>query len=331
MQTNATGTPSPGATSLAGFTFDLSRASIRALIDGAAGDLVTMTQLSTQTIAGRTTRAVTRSFEPAAFTISNGGSATLSGSFVAPVQATMDVIWNRPAFDADIRARSPGSQPTNYSILAASVLPDAATRGLYGPAPDLVIFEPGFVTDATTVTAAWPYGDPYPVTATRTVTAIYSTHRFIQIGAATPLAVFAEIQVDHDRATLPPQSTISPLIGAVVDPKVAGDDAFGSLAGVGLTPTLSWSAPAIGSASRYYVRVFQIEDVGGATEITAQVAFLETSETSVVVPPDVLEPGASYVFEIGARASPNHDPDPAPLGASLPEGFATITTAIATP
>lgn len=332
MQTNATaGVPAVGATSLSGFTFDLSRADFRPLIDGTAGDLVTLTQLGTQSIAGRSFRAVTRSFEPTAFTIANGGSATVSGTFVVPAaNPTLDVIWDRPAFDADIRARSPGNEPINYSILGASVLPDAATRGSYHSAPDLVVFEPGFIADATSVTAVWPYRDPYPVTWTRTLTARYFTHRFIQLGAATPLAVFSSISVDHDRGTLLPQSIVRPLIGAVVDPKVNGNDAFGSLVGIGTTPTVSWSPPTIGVASRYYVTVQRVMNVAGATELVG-VAFLDTSDTSVVVPPGVLDSGGSYVFTIASRASPGLDPEATPLRSSLPDGLADLTTAVATP
>jgi hypothetical protein len=331
MQDNANQSPPVGATTLTNFTFDLSRADYRADIDGSAGDLLLATQLSTQTVGAHTFRAVSRGFAPAAFSIGNGGTATLNGSFTIPAaNATLDVTWDRAAFDSALRTAVPGSESLNYSVLGASALPEAGSRGLYHSAPDLLVFEPGYSSDASNVVAAWPYRDPFPAAWTRTLTARYFTFRYIQLGSADPRAVFASIDVDVDRATLLPSATLAPLITPVLAPKINGSDAFGAVAGMGLTPTISWEAPSIGTASMYSVVVGRVVDQAGATAIQSLAQIL-TPSTSVVIPPGVIVPGGSYVFAITVRSAPGIDLQATPARTTLPEGRANLTTAIATP
>ncbi|MDB4952571.1 MAG: hypothetical protein JWO36_140 [Myxococcales bacterium] len=332
MQSGATsGAPAVAATSLSSFVFDLSRASYRALIDGTMGDLLTMTQLATQTVGPRTFRTVARSFAPASFTITNGGNATLTGAFsTTATNPTFTAVWDRPAFDAELSAHSPRQTANNYSTLAVSTLPEAATRGVYHDAADLVVYAPGYTTDATAVSASWQYGDPYPVAWTRYGWCRYFTYRFIQLGSATPTAIFASMLVFRDLSTVTAQSPIAPIIGAVVSPKVNGMDAFGTLNGVGTTPTVSWTAPTLGVASRYYMDIYQVVAQNGATVLQG-VARFETNKTQVAIPPAILTTGNAYVFEITARAAGTLDLTATPNAQSLPDASTRVTSSLFIP
>jgi hypothetical protein len=85
-----------------------------------------------------------------------------------------------------------------------------------------------------------------------------------------------------------------------------------------LTPTPV--RPTLGAASRYYVSVEAVENQGGVTTPSV-VASLDTPNTQLVIPPGILNAGSTYVFEIGARATPNTDLNATPDMGSLPDGL----------
>jgi hypothetical protein len=69
--------------------------------------------------------------------------------------------------------------------------------------------------------------------------------------------------------------------------------------GVGPTPTLSWSAPATGTPTRYEVELFRLAASGSATTSTLVARFV-TAGTVVHVPPGLLAAG-SYCARVTAR------------------------------
>ncbi len=333
MESNAiSGAPQVAATSLAGFEYDLSAASNPTLIAGSAGDQLTLTHLATQTDGTRVFRTAAETFVPASFDIANGGSATLAGAFSPLSTTTSDVPWDRPAFAAEMAAHAPGSLPYNYSTLAISTLAEADTRGFYASEPDVLIFAPGNLTDSTAVSATWAYGDPFPTTWTEFAWCRYYTYRYIQLAGTTPVAISARLLAYRELSTVSQQAPLEPEIGLVVSPQINGNDAFGTtlMTGVGVTPTLSWSPPTVGVASRYYVTVESVLDDGGQTTLQT-IATLETASPQAAIPPGILTAGQAYVFEIGARSAPSIDLDATPNADSFPEGLGIVTTTMVMP
>ena len=101
--------------------------------------------------------------------------------------------------------------------------------------------------------------------------------------------------------TLPSStSPIAPLVGVVQNPSINGNSFFANQSGVGLTPTLTWSAPSVGTATFYRVRVYQLINNDGNTTL-ANIAGLSTQATSLQIPPGLLTAGQTYVFLINAR------------------------------
>ena len=327
------GAPVANDTALTGMMFDLSRADVPVLIDSAEGDELTLTQLSTQTVDTRTYRSVARTFTPAPFSVTNGGAATLTGAFTTvDASNTLSLTWDRPAFAAELVSHFPGSSTQNWSTFAVSALQDAASRGYYGDAPDVVIFAPGYATDSSALTVAWPYGDPFPSDWTRIAWVRYFRYRYAALPGSSSAPLFASMLTYRDLSTVTAEAPIEPLVGTVVAPKIQGMDALGAtiLAGVGTTPTVSWTAPTLGTASMYYVFVNAVSIQSGSTVLQQTTSF-ETSATSLRIPPGIMTAGQTYAFEIMARSIQGVDLSATPNQRGLPEGSASVTTMFVTP
>jgi len=99
-----------------------------------------------------------------------------------------------------------------------------------------------------------------------------------------------------DASKLPAQ--LQPVGGPVSQPLVAGQDAFRTHVGVGTTPVLAWSAPALGTPTRYNIYVIELT-VSATNQVTGSnvVARLVTQGTQVTVPPGVMTTGNFYYFK----------------------------------
>lgn len=97
--------------------------------------------------------------------------------------------------------------------------------------------------------------------------------------------------------------------------RINGQDATQPLTAVGSTPTISWSAPAVGTAAEYQVSFHRTND--GYTSGTDQPSMF-TTETQVHVPPGELWPGETYSVTVSALASDSRDAAH-PLLKTLPE------------
>jgi hypothetical protein len=128
---------------------------------------------------------------------------------------------------------------------------------------------------------------------------------------------------------------IEPRLGPPGALLVAGLDALQPQTGVGLTPTVSWTAPTLGAANLYELDVFQLTPTTNRRNFVNAGRFATTG-TSLTLPPDVLEAGGSYVLIVQAGiAKPiAQNPVPpatvAPFNANLTDG-ANIVSAIIQP
>jgi hypothetical protein len=117
-------------------------------------------------------------------------------------------------------------------------------------------------------------------------------------------------------------AVVKPELGPPRSPTVAGRDALLDQGGVGETPRLAWSPPALGTPNRYSVTLY---DRTAASPVQALSAL--TPETSLVVPPGLLQPGHVYFAAIHAFVEPGFD-WAAPRRATVPlSGWPTVTAA----
>jgi len=116
---------------------------------------------------------------------------------------------------------------------------------------------------------------------------------------------------------------IRPLVSPVQTPLVNGHDAFVAATGVSLTPTLSWSAPAVGVPSAYILTTtdFTAGTIGNR---------IVTTTTSLPLPPGILQTGHSYSLCVRAVVW-SIDASTTPFRTSLPRGVADMCTAVMQP
>jgi hypothetical protein len=122
---------------------------------------------------------------------------------------------------------------------------------------------------------------------------------YLAPGASVPLV---EESVVERRDPVPAAASLDPAVGPPRSPKVNDLDAFADQASVGVTPTFSWLAPAVGSPTTYVVEVYRLGAEGAATVSTPVLRYF-TKGTSITVPPRILEAGATYFARIEARVT----------------------------
>jgi hypothetical protein len=308
---------SPGATSISGYDVDYTQVGYDGnIIDGSAGDKAFVTQTSSRSFDGGTYETITKVLSPENFSMANGQSTTLSGA-LADVSQDQHLAgsWQRSAFRAQMQTVSAGQlPPTDVFEVYADPGGSERTSG-YEP-------QVSWVSGAGSgdVNVSIDYGNPFPVDwkpmvfASVDYTVSYDT-------PAGQLSGFGWVGVALPAASQ--MGTITPGIGPVQNVRVGGQDPAGGLTGVGLTPMLSWSAPALGHPTAYDVSVFGIVDTQ-----EQGLATLTTTQTSVRIPPGILRSGSPYLFVINATtgvdiARPNR--------LSYPNANATFVTGVVTP
>ncbi len=316
--------PQPAATSVADMRLQWYGGQ---LIDGAAGDRVTVTQLSSETYQGVPVLAAARALQaPPSFRISNGQTSTLSGTMTAIERdRTVDLDWRRAEFAAlagDIHADAvPVDQ--ELAVVAMPGGPQTAPRRPYNHL--LHVVPNGGATDVDLGAVA--YGTPYP--------ASWTTYGVARASFAVPFAldgadatvgtaiISLEDQVDAFGAAAirPP---LTPVSAITVDDR----DAIARLDGVPVTPVVSVTAPDTGTPTHYVYVVLEVYVLNnGLTSLAVVGAVLSTSDT-IAIPPGIMTPGRHYTIAVRAVRAPGADVEAHPYRPSLPRALADAWTAI---
>jgi hypothetical protein len=122
---------------------------------------------------------------------------------------------------------------------------------------------------------------------------------------------------------------IQPVLGPPVSARINGQDLLVDRAGVGLTPTLSWGAPTLGTPQRYRLSIDRIANVNGTTRAQARFT-VDTAQTSVTLPAGILTAGQSYVVQLNAYST-GSALDPAFGVFALPYHSAGVVSGVLTP
>jgi hypothetical protein len=118
---------------------------------------------------------------------------------------------------------------------------------------------------------------------------------------------------------------VRPVIGPARAVRIGGrSGAVEPVGRVGLTPTIEWTAPASGTASGYTVVVIWFMP---PALVARTVAVLVTTDTTVTLPPGILQIGERYAVSVRAHALPaSIDLTRAPLRRTIPESYADTLT-----
>jgi hypothetical protein len=325
-----TNAPAPGATALTNYTYDFTTIGL-GLLESGKGDQAYLNQLTTRTTAGNTYRALGRAWNLPALTMVDGVNSTANGAFLdLPQTSTLRLNWKRSALAAMTPQVNPAATVTGTEFgLWAS--PTGLASGIPSSAFQLFTYDSGATTAATDLDLGdLAYGNPYPAAWNLLAETyfIWSVN-YLAPGATVP----ATLQRSSYTATntLPTGAApLAPLVGPVQNPKVNGKDLFQNQLAVGTTPTLAWDLPSLGSPTGYVIRILELRNNAGTSQLLTR-AVLRTAARSLVVPPGVMTAGSTYVVAISAVRFPGLAFAQYPFQTSFPYATAPMVSAIVAP
>lgn len=302
------------------------------LSDAAQGDRYYATQLITQPVGGNPFVALGRSFAVPKFTQADGSDTTIQGA--------MQSVAQTEQFEANLNAsdisKAAAAVNANGVLTDTSVFLDAfpgsLANGVATATPDLVGYSLGnglpFLTNNENLGTVF-YGNPFPPTWPLFTGYIWSVDvPYTAPGASTSTDVFGG---PFGFGTALPTSTqpLELLIGGPTNPTVNGHKFASNLTSVGLTPALAWSAPSTGTASYYQLFVWRLVKNGTSSEAHLH-ATVQTSATSLTIPPGLLTTGEAYVFDLWAYTVQGYNVLQ-PLKVRLPYGAADVMSGMMQP
>ncbi len=330
--------PSAGTTAISGQAFDW-KSNQAPILDAARGDTTWVTQMAVSPTAdGRTYyRALTRAGVARGFTVIDGQATTLSAA-LAPVAQPRQLTlrWKGSEFAALAAQAGPGARPAAAPALAVRALPESLAQHsslfnrLYTALPTLV--ELGPISGSEDIDQTVAYGDPFasPAAAwTEFVTVVYP----IPVAVRTPqgsASLSAMIVAAVPVSALGDAGAIAPALSPVREARIAGAPLDAPRTGVGISPTVTWLPPEIGTSTSYRVAVYALDASPLGVNAT-RIATLHTRATSLQIPDSVLSPGGSYVLAITAVAADGADLVARPFSAPLPYASADYVSAVITP
>lgn len=325
--------PRLGENALGAFTFELAPGGLfDGLLDATKGDAAYINQLSTLPAVQSygPVRVLSRSLVLPPTTTADGSTTTLASGFLdIAASAKLKLRWQRATFARYADAVHPNALPASSFVAVSSfALPPAL--GTPSDAYSLLEFDTLGGTDIDFGTLR--YGNPFPADWNRTIDTLVSfTRNYLAAGATVsePLQRGLSMSLLIDPASRDDAHvTLAPGITPPRYPQVNGKTLFANQLGVGTSPRVSWTAPEVGRADRYFMRVFELLPDGTRSRFRS-VASFTTADTSLTPPPGLLAAGHLYVFTIAAMST--SAPVTQPNRNSLPFAFATTMSAIVSP
>jgi hypothetical protein len=277
-----------------------------------------------------------KAFHSAPVAIEDGTTAQVTGTFVDPPALDVPVHWMRSAFAAQAAAMKPEGCGDQLALETYWVhaLPGHGTYGgldgvdnyldgTVGYGPRLI--QAFYTVAQTDLVGTLSVRNPYPADW------LYAKYAMTYaVGCGLPdgsVPGNAEVSIGVLTSKLD-DSPVTPLVGPVAGPQIGGQDLLVPQVGVGLHPTISWQAPALGSPTSYEVKLLELEitDSGYGLHEDAKLV-VPGSVTTITLPRDLLQnDGTIYALEIRAISQPEQDVASAPFRSGMPLGYADLLT-----
>jgi hypothetical protein len=244
------------------------------LADASQGDRTWLFRYAT----GVHGRSLTHALESSDFSQQAGVAATLSGAATPVPQAQVALPYDASAFAQALELPT-GTAPEVVGVDILEDRPPEAMAWLLGSATDAGLG--GGVLDLT-YGALFPAGTPlrasfatrYSVPATTTGGEVDVS---VPLGAAAP-------------------ATLRPIVSVPRDVRVNGQPAQAGITGAGQSPTLSWTAPALGAPGAYTLWV------SGPPAAPTPGLRIVTRATQVTIPPGLLDDGPRSIQVTASQA-----------------------------
>jgi hypothetical protein len=299
------------------------------LTDTTQGDTAYVSQLTNQPAAGYIVRALKEASGPLSFTQADGGISTVTAPLSdVPQTGSVHLAYQGSAFAALVDGMNPRGELL-YTRFFFDVDPANLNLGSAGGTPDLIVFgsdngpirsdiDLGNISFGNPFPAAW---QPY-----------LRVDQYTQMSYALPgNNTYNLAGVIHVSVPASQSAALAPIVGPVANPRINGQNFFSDNAGVGTTPTLSWSAPQVGTATGYRIYVVLLYDGAQKTISDETVAKFYTAGNGLRLPPNVLVAGNSYLIVITAASDPAYDITQSPYRGSIPFGTADALSGLITP
>jgi hypothetical protein len=270
------------------------------LIDGNQGDRLWLAQLVSRAGPSASYQSIGRLFRAPAFTVVPGQMSMLRGAFEEVAQdRSLNLTWMRSEFYAQLAAIHPSATATGGPGFTISVYPrDDVYSYVY---PTLArVDDDGAMTDRG---LSLTYANPYPASWSVSVGGCLFVTGYLPY----PSVSEHMFQYGYICGYLPEaqaqNGVVRPALSPPRDLKVNGMSAPDALSGVGTTPVVSWSPPAVGQPSSCTVFVRARHSVDGNVDYTTTSISVPDGSTSVRIPPNLLQPsGFAYSFRVGCHS-----------------------------
>jgi hypothetical protein len=282
--------------------------------------------------------ATQEAFQAKPFTLTDGGSVAIQGSFAPTTPKTFSLKYKGSAFK-QLLADAPAT-PTSVSLyMDVQMEPGAPTpmEGADATLLEIFLFRSSYENPACDPAAcdmmlcttgcgsgkkaAFPgdyardyvYGNPFDYGQE----IFYASLSFsVDVSALLLETPFTDRLRGYYYVTMPvgeaSGADIAPVISlprqVTVNGKAAPAD--GITKGVGQAPVIAFQPPSLGKPDFYTIRAVQLDDEMDATSAVIghrTVLSISTTSTSVTIPSGVLESGKHYSFEITAAVAPGRD------------------------
>lgn len=291
-------------------------------------DSAYVAQLTTASYAGISFQSLQQFSGPLPVTIQNGGMNLVSTTLQSePETKSVDANVHGSAFAAlypymSRGAIAVGTPGDNFRVDITADKIGPSSNGLY-----LVLASHAFSSDIDA--GSIPFANPFPPSWTPFVDYYDTvTQNLTPPGATSPfsMALYNHVVTSQFPTA---SSPIAPLIGPVANPQINGSSLFNDQVVSGVSPTLSWQPPTLGTAYIYYIQVQQFSVTNGSPSVQLK-AQLYSTNTSMALPPGLLSSGNSYCFVIEALSRTNLDGGVAPYMETFPEGESDVVSGVIT-
>ncbi|WP_375771109.1 hypothetical protein NR798_09475 [Archangium gephyra] len=238
------------------------------------------------------------------------GNIRLRGTLAPLPTSTESMTIRASEFESLSRASHPTATVSEVSFGLSTLLAYDKFGG-YAGSPDVATAY-GMSPGRGDILPVFEFGNPYPRS--------WPLFSAVQVGAKVRYtldlptggtsAPYTHNAYSSAREPFVPGShpTFVPKMGPARDLRLNGLDATGKLAGVGSTPLLSWTVPALGTPTYYQLRLYRLTLRSDGFLSRSSVANLYTAETQLRLPPGLLTAGQNYFIQVNAYLRPGADP-----------------------
>lgn len=255
--------------------------------------------------------------------MTDGAPLTLNATFqpVSGTEEKLEAVWRRSVFDRFRTVVHPSAE-NGVGNLEVFALPRAAQYGPYRRGAKLAATQLAENTADSPVSLA--FVNPYAGTDLY-AEAIVVYARGYGLEGKKRLDIKCGISVSDRLSAF--AGEIVPRIGMPRSMTIDGIDGREDVSNVAESPLLAWQPPSFGTADQYVIMVWRLGT--NATETTrTKAATLYTQDTSVRVPPGILQAGNKYFVQVIALSTPNSTLATKPVERSFPLSYGAVVSGV---